>query len=165
MIYLKVKKNNMCMKAFLITSSFIFFGCGEQHSEKFSSLPGNYKTIDCVGGIESINAKRISAVTLIGDDQNLVINGWTVLNVNEGITFDKVQISITDSQGHVARYSTFKTKRDDVSTYFKQGLDDAGFTTFIRAAPIKGIVDIGVIGIKGNQYYLCKSMNQKTNIQ
>jgi hypothetical protein len=165
MIYSKLKKNNLCKTALLVASAFIIFGCGDQHSEKFSSLPENYKVIDCTGGIESINAKRISPVTSIGSDKNLVINGWAVLNVNEGITFDKVQLSITDSQGHIVRYSTFKTKRDDVSTYFNQGLDDAGFTTFIQAAPLKGIVDIGVIGIKGNQYYLCKNMNQKTDIQ
>ena len=152
------------MKLFFIASSFIFSGCGEQHSEKFNSLPDNYKSIDCAGGIETINAKRISSSTSIGNNENLVINGWAVLNTNEGITFDKVQIAITDSQGNVARYSTFKTKRDDVSAYFKQGLDDSGFTTFIQASSVKGIIDLDVIGIKGQQYYLCKNLQQQPNI-
>ena len=158
------KKSNLFIRLFLVASSFIFMGCGEQHSEKFNSLPENYKSIDCAGGIETINAKRISSSTSIEDNENLVINGWAVLNTHEGITFDKVQIAITISQDNIARYSTFKTKRDDVSAYFKQGLDDSGFTTFIPTSSVKGIVVLDVIGIKGQQYYLCKNLQQRTNI-
>lgn len=164
MTYAKCKKNNSFINFFLVASSFMFLGCGEQHSEKFNSLPDNYETINCAGGIETINAKRISSSTVIEDNENLVINGWAVLNTNEGITFDKVQISITDSQDNIVRYSTFKTKRDDVSNYFKQGLDDSGFSTFIPASSFKGLVVLNVIGIKGQKYYLCKNLQQKTNI-
>lgn len=164
MTHLKFKKNSLCIKLFFAASSFLFLGCGEQHSEKFNSLPENYKTIDCAGGIETINAKRISSTTSVEDNENLVINGWAVLNTNEGLPFDKVQISITDARDNIVRYSTFKTKRDDVSTYFKQGLDDSGFTTFIPSSSIKGIVILNVIGIKGQQYYLCKNLQQRTNI-
>lgn len=165
MTLLNSRAKKKFITSLLAAPIFIFAGCGDQYSKKSLLLPQNYKTIDCAGGIETINAKRVSPSISINNDENVVISGWAVLNTNEGITFDKVQVSITESQGSIVRYSTFKTKREDVSSYFKQGLDDSGFTTFIQPIAKKGIIDIGIFGIKGEQYYLCKNIHQQISIK
>lgn len=145
----------------ILPISLLLVGCGEQHSNSHAGLPESLIKIECNGDIEAVNSKPLYSEATINDNPNVIISGWVAKNAKEGILFDKIEILIKKSDGNSTRYDTFLIKRDDVSTYLKKHLDNAGFNAFIRRRELIGDVDISVIAYKDNQAFLCDNIHKR----
>lgn len=115
--------------------------------------------IDCEASIDTINStepgKKVTELSHI-----LTVNGWMVFSTDTGILFDKKMLTLTDESGHTRFFIAQKTPRQDVADFFKNRvLSDAGFSSLVNIAEMKGNYHLSLAGSHDNKFYSCKNID------
>lgn len=125
-------------------------------SRKPIAIPQNaVKGGDCY--IDTINetASKNSPVKL--ETGFFSVSGWGVVSGSEGKANDEVFVALRSGEGTTMMVEADKTRRDDVTAYFKHpDMGNVGFRALIDASVIHNPSTLSVIQKVGNTYLECE---------